>query len=113
MEAIDLPTVAALLGHSRLDTVRVYSQPDQAALERATAVLETQERPSSGTPSDAPASRVAPGLSRSPWYRDRLEVDRRLIHPQRGEHRASGAAVEPYDPAVTVGERRPRKADRP
>ena len=47
------------------------------------------------------------------WYRDRLEVDRRPIHPQRGEHRAAGAAVEPDDPAVTVGERRPRKADRP
>jgi integrase/recombinase XerC len=42
VEAVDLPTVAALLGHSRLDTVRVYSQPDQAALERAGAILETQ-----------------------------------------------------------------------
>jgi hypothetical protein len=42
VEAVDLPTVAALLGHSRLDTVRVYRQPDQAALERAAAVLETQ-----------------------------------------------------------------------
>jgi integrase/recombinase XerC len=40
VEAVDLPTVAALLGHSRLDTVRVYSQPDQAALERAAAALE-------------------------------------------------------------------------
>jgi hypothetical protein len=38
----DLPTVAALLGHSRLDTVRVYSQPDEAAPERAAAVLETR-----------------------------------------------------------------------
>jgi integrase len=42
VEAVDLPTVAALLGHSRLDTVRIYSQPDEAALERAAAVLETQ-----------------------------------------------------------------------
>ena len=33
VEAVDLPTVAALLGHDRLDTVRIYSQPDQAALE--------------------------------------------------------------------------------
>jgi integrase/recombinase XerC len=40
--AVDLPTVAALLGHSRLDTVRIYSQPDQAALERAAALLETR-----------------------------------------------------------------------
>ncbi len=42
VEAVDLPTVASLLGHSWLDTVRIYSQPDEAALERATAVLETQ-----------------------------------------------------------------------
>jgi integrase/recombinase XerC len=42
VEAVDLPTVAALLGHSRLDTVRIYSQPDQAALERAAALLETR-----------------------------------------------------------------------
>src|SRR5712692_9698940 len=40
VEAVDLPTVAALLGHSRLDTVRIYAQPDEAALERATAALE-------------------------------------------------------------------------
>jgi site-specific recombinase XerD len=40
VEAVDLPTVAALLGHSRLDTVRLYSQPDEAALERAAAALE-------------------------------------------------------------------------
>jgi hypothetical protein len=39
VEAVDLPTVAALLGHSRLDTVRIYSQPDEAALERAAAAL--------------------------------------------------------------------------
>jgi integrase/recombinase XerC len=42
VEAVDLPTVAALLGHSRLDTVRIYSQPDQAALERAAAALEAR-----------------------------------------------------------------------
>jgi integrase/recombinase XerC len=42
VEAVDLPTVAALLGHSRLDTVRIYSQPDQAALERAAALLEAR-----------------------------------------------------------------------
>lgn len=40
VESVDLPTVAALLGHSRLDTVRLYSQPDAAALERAVAALE-------------------------------------------------------------------------
>jgi integrase/recombinase XerC len=40
VEAVDLPTVAALLGHSRLDTVRVYSQPDEQALERAVTALE-------------------------------------------------------------------------
>jgi integrase/recombinase XerC len=38
--SVDLPTVAAWLGHERLDTVRVYSQPDEAALERAAAALE-------------------------------------------------------------------------
>lgn len=37
---VDLPTVAALLGHSRLDTVRIYTQPDVAALERAALALE-------------------------------------------------------------------------
>jgi site-specific recombinase XerD len=42
VEAVDLPTVAALLGHSRLDTVRIYSQPDHAALERAATLLETR-----------------------------------------------------------------------
>lgn len=40
VEAVDLPTVAALLGHSRLDTVRLYAQPDAAALERATDLLD-------------------------------------------------------------------------
>jgi hypothetical protein len=29
-------------GHKRLDTVRIYSQPDEAALGRAAAVLERQ-----------------------------------------------------------------------
>ena len=29
LEQVDLPTVAALLGHSRLDAVRISSQPDQ------------------------------------------------------------------------------------
>jgi integrase len=33
VESIDLPTVAAWLGHERLETVRIYSQPDEAALE--------------------------------------------------------------------------------
>jgi integrase/recombinase XerC len=42
IEAVDLPTVAALLGHSRLDTVRIYDQPDEAALERAVAALESR-----------------------------------------------------------------------
>jgi len=40
VEAVDLPTVAALLGHNRLDTVRIYTQPDFAALERAAVALE-------------------------------------------------------------------------
>lgn len=40
VEQVDLPTVAALLGHSRLDTVRIYSQPDQDALQRAADLLE-------------------------------------------------------------------------
>ena len=42
VESVDLPTVAAWLGHERLDTVRVYSQPDEAALERAAAALEAR-----------------------------------------------------------------------
>jgi integrase len=42
VEAVDLPTVAALLGHSRLDTVQIYAQPDAAALERAVAALESR-----------------------------------------------------------------------
>jgi integrase len=37
---VDLPPVAALLGYSHLDTVRLYTPPDQAALERAATVLE-------------------------------------------------------------------------
>jgi hypothetical protein len=40
VESVDLPTVAAWLGHGRLDTVRIYSQPDEAALERAVTALE-------------------------------------------------------------------------
>lgn len=39
VETVDLPTAAALLGHSRLDTVRIYAQPDQAALEQAAEIL--------------------------------------------------------------------------
>jgi len=42
VEAVDLPTVAVWLGHERLDTVRIYSQPDEAALERAAAALEAR-----------------------------------------------------------------------
>jgi len=42
VETVDLPTVAALLGHSRLDTIRIYAQPDEAALERAVAALESR-----------------------------------------------------------------------
>jgi integrase len=40
VEAMDLPTVAAWLGHSRLDTIRIYRQPDEAALEREAVALE-------------------------------------------------------------------------
>ncbi|MBV9171526.1 MAG: hypothetical protein JOZ81_15735 [Chloroflexi bacterium] len=39
VEAVDLPTVAALLRHSRLDTIRIYAQPDEAALEQAAESL--------------------------------------------------------------------------
>jgi integrase len=42
VEAVDLPTVAAWLGHERVDTVRIYSQPDEAALERASRALEVK-----------------------------------------------------------------------
>ena len=35
----DLPAVAALRGHSRLDAVRISSQPDQKLLQRAANVL--------------------------------------------------------------------------
>jgi site-specific recombinase XerD len=42
VESVDLLTVAAWLGHERLDTVRIYSQPDEAALERAATALEFQ-----------------------------------------------------------------------
>jgi integrase/recombinase XerC len=41
VEHVDLPTVAALLGHSRLDTVRIYTQPDHAALQHAVDSLDT------------------------------------------------------------------------
>jgi integrase/recombinase XerD len=40
VESVDLPTVAAWLGHERLDTVRIYSQPDEAALLQAAMALE-------------------------------------------------------------------------
>jgi integrase len=40
--AVDLPTVAALFGHSRLDTVRIYAQPDEAALQRAVEIVESR-----------------------------------------------------------------------
>jgi len=40
VESVDLPTVAAMLGHERLDTVRIYAQPDEAALQRAAESLE-------------------------------------------------------------------------
>ena len=39
VETAGWPAVAAWLGHERLDTVRVYSQPNEAALERAAAAL--------------------------------------------------------------------------
>ena len=42
VESVDLPTVAGWLGHERLDTVRIYRQPDEAALERAAAALEAR-----------------------------------------------------------------------
>ena len=37
---VDLPTVAALLGHRRLDTARIYTQPGEDELQRAAARLE-------------------------------------------------------------------------
>jgi hypothetical protein len=40
--AVALPTVAALLGHRRLDTVRISHRPNGAALERAAAALEAR-----------------------------------------------------------------------
>jgi integrase len=40
-EAVDLPTVAALLGHSRLDTVRIYAQP----MRRRSSVLSLRLNP--------------------------------------------------------------------
>jgi hypothetical protein len=41
VESADLPTVVTWLVHERLDTVRIYSQPDEAAFERAAAALES------------------------------------------------------------------------
>jgi integrase/recombinase XerC len=40
VESVDLPAVAALLGPSQLETVRIYRQPDGAALTRATALRQ-------------------------------------------------------------------------
>ena len=40
VEQVDLPTAAAVLGHSRLDTIRIYSQPDQDALQRAADLID-------------------------------------------------------------------------
>jgi integrase len=40
VEQVDFPTAAALLGHSRLDTIRNYNQPGQAALQRAADLLD-------------------------------------------------------------------------
>ena len=40
-----LPTVAALLTHSRLDTIRIYAEPDLGALEPAVAALESRNWP--------------------------------------------------------------------
>jgi Phage integrase family len=40
VEAADLPAVAAWLGHERLDTVRIYSRPDDE-LKKAPSVSET------------------------------------------------------------------------
>lgn len=37
---VPLVDVAAWLGHERLDTVRIYSHPDEASLERAAAALQ-------------------------------------------------------------------------
>ncbi len=36
-----LATSSCLLGHEHLDTVRIYSQPDEAAPERAATALES------------------------------------------------------------------------
>jgi hypothetical protein len=40
LEQVDLPTVAALRGHRRLDAVSISSQPDQEFLQRAASELE-------------------------------------------------------------------------
>jgi len=44
------------------------------------------------------------------WYRERLETDRRLGARRSAGGSAAGAVVEPYEPALSIGERRPRKA---
>jgi integrase len=40
VERADLPTVAVLLGHCRVDTVRIHSQPGPDELARGAAVPE-------------------------------------------------------------------------
>lgn len=55
--------MAALLGHSRLDAVRIYSQPDEIAQERAAARLEDAGKwfvlgdPRTGAPASCRARR--------------------------------------------------------
>jgi site-specific recombinase XerD len=48
VESVDLPTVAAWLGHERLDTVRIYSQPDEAALSERQPHSRIASGPSAG-----------------------------------------------------------------
>jgi site-specific recombinase XerD len=68
VEAVDLATVAALLGHSRLDTVRIYARPDEAALERAVGALEQPRR--------SPVSRLTRLIWPLPWKRSPRAVSR-------------------------------------
>lgn len=42
-DGVDLVTVAALMGHARLETTRAYTQPSQADLERAIESLPIDE----------------------------------------------------------------------
>jgi site-specific recombinase XerD len=42
-DGVDLVTVAQLMGHARLETTRVYTQPTEADLERAIASLPSDE----------------------------------------------------------------------